>query len=498
MIVALVLLSCAVDPSVVDAGPASVEHLGAAATTCTPAAPDVVVTEGERVELVVTCDDDVTLELVDPPAGAVLQGATFRWTPGLDAAGAWPVQVRATSPDGRASSLGRFVVRVADAWDVADNVQVDPLRYGEELGVPVLHVTVPAEASDDVAAPTTVVWRGEALTATVKYRGASSAYYPKRSYTLAFPAEQRFDAPGWRSRRSVVLTSTFDDNSYLRQLLCYEGWGLLDPTREPIQAMPVVVYLNGAYHGLYLLSDHVDGEWWEDAGFDEDGPLYKAVGHEANFRATYNDAPKWTWHDGYVMRGDTTAWEPLDALVAWASTSYDDAFAAELAARWEMEDLVDWWILVRWMAANDSGGKNAYLYFDAASGRWRHAPWDFNHALGQDWTSARVPATEDYDFYWSNHLFERALEDERLRPAWEARMRAALDGPLAKDTLLARYDAWQEHVAASGRRDWQKWGRAYRDAYGWRGDVVPPEQEWAYLRDWIAARADVMDGWYPP
>ena len=39
--------------------------------------------------------------------------------------------------------------------------------------------------------------------------------------------------------------------------------------------------------------------------------------------------------------------------------------------------------------ADDSGGKNAYLYFDPVGGLIHHVPWDFNHSLGQTWQTER-------------------------------------------------------------------------------------------------------------
>jgi spore coat protein H len=467
------------------------------APPCALAVTDGWATEGDLVEIPVVCDGDAAVSVEGLPQGATFADGVLRWTPGLGQAGRYDLRARAVARDGRGAVGAAFTVHVADAWDAPDNVPVDPLGYTEEFGLPVLHLAVPTDANDDDTVPTTVTWRGARSVAGVKFRGASAADDPKRSYTLEFRREAPFDAPGWSDRREIVLTSTFDDASYVRQLLCFELWSALDPDGEPLQAMPVVLYTNGDYHGVYLLSDHIDGEWWEDAGFDEDGPLYKAVDPRANFRATYAGAPKDTWHDGYARRGATEDWAPLDALVEWAATSDDATFAGELAQRWAEDELMRWWVLVRWVEADGSGGDNAYLYRDPLEGRWHHAPWDFTHSLGQTSTTERQAADTDHDFYESNHLFERALEHPDLGPRWRASMRAAMDGPLASGEVTDRARGWIDTVRPAALRDWEKWGAAHREAYGWRTDLQEPEQEWSALLAWIEARAAFMETRFP-
>ena len=57
-------------------------------------------------------------------------------------------------------------------------------------------------------------------------RGATSASYPKRSYTVKF-TEGELGVKGWhggKTRGHLVLTTTFDDATYVRQKLVYDLW----------------------------------------------------------------------------------------------------------------------------------------------------------------------------------------------------------------------------------------------------------------------------------
>lgn len=471
---------------------------------CDPGAAPVYVTEGEAVSVRVSCRGEgaATAFAIDVlPEGARFDAgsATLTWTPGLDQAGHYELVVASA---GDMPDAGVLDIWVADAWADVSNTPVNPLRYEEEHGLPVFHLEVPSTTNDDEDVETTLVYRARPYALGLKYRGASSSYYPKRSYTLSFPRDDEFGdaAEDFDERRKVVLTTLFDDNSYMRQLLCYELWSALDPGRHDIQTYLAVVYVNGSYEGLYLVSDHISGEYWEDHGYDEDGNLYKSVSHQANFYATYNGAPKSTWHDGYDKKeGVDGDWSDLDALVQFVAESDDATFAAGVEERVVLDEIADWWILVRYTEADDSGGKNAYHYADAATGLFHHAPWDFNHSFGQTWRTEREPASTDYDFHGTNNLFRRLLTHAEYGPYIEGRLREHLAGPLATEAVLARIDAHLDRIAPSAARDWEKWDDPYYTYGGWywRTDWTDHHGEVAYLRAWVEARGGFFAEWYP-
>lgn len=432
------------------------------------------------------------------PAGAVLDPttATITWTPGLDQAAVYDLVLGVTGE----ATTGALRIAVADAFDTPGNVPpLDPTRYPEELGVPVVFVT-PAPTTETYV-PVTVVYRGQVHAAEAKLRGASSLSYPKQSYTLKFAAGDHLDDPdrGFVDVKRLVLTSTFDDNSYLRQRLAFDTWDRMDPRHVPVHAASAVVYLDGAFHGLYAVTDHVDDRLFEAAGLPAGGNVYKAINHDANFTLrTYEDQPKATLHDGYVKKdglpvdGAAGAYDDLDALVDFVARSSDATFAAELPARIDVDDFRDWYVLVTFLLGSDSGGKNCYLFHDpVGGGPWRYAPWDWNHSFGQAWETSRTGADDWDDFADKNRIFVRMLADPALGPTVTARYRALLAGPLAEAEVVGRFDAMVAETAAVARRDWRKWGDAYASFDRWRGrdDLTDYDGEVAYVRGWIAARA---------
>ncbi len=447
------------------------------------------------------------------PAGASWDAdtATLTWTPGLDQGAVYNLTITA-EPYGE---TGTVKIGVADRWDEPSNVPVvDPLIYTEEFGLPVLHLTADPGINADEYTPATVIHGGHTYTSEAKYRGAASLGYPKKSYTLKFAKDDKFNEPeragGFLDKRKMVLISTFDDNAYVRQRLAFELWNSLDPEHLQIQAYSGVVFLDGAYYGLYTFADHVDDYLMEDHGLAQDGNLYKARSHDANFRLTQSGGnnPKGTPHDGITKEegtpedGQPGAYDDLDALVNFVASADDADFLAEIDARIDRRDYEDWWIFVSLIMADDSVGKNSYHYHDPAmgpDGPWRYLPWDFNDSFGQTWQTARKgfdAPPESYVAY--NGLFGRFLALPAIGDPLRARYGEVLDGVLDIDVVLERLDGMLDETAVSGQRDEGRWGGQYQSygGWNWRDDFLTRDEEAEYLRQWIVDRWALVAGIY--
>ncbi|MCB9569951.1 MAG: CotH kinase family protein [Myxococcales bacterium] len=468
--------------------------------------------EGESLEVPITCltgielaGEDFTIEPL--PAGASYDPvtATLHWTPGLDQGAVYHLTITAVPADESAP----LKIGVADRWDHPENVPVvDPLIYTEEYGLPVLHLDAAPEINANDYTPATIVYDGHTYVAEAKYRGAASLGYPKKSYTLKFAKEDKFsdlDVP-FVNKRKVVLISTFDDNAYIRQRLAYEMWNALDPAHIQVQVYSGVVFVDNAYWGLYTFSDHVDGYLMEDHGLLQDGNLYKARNHDANFRLVKaNQQPKVTPHDGltkeegFPLPGEMGAFDDLDALVTFVATATDADFLAQIDGIITRKEYEDWWIFVSLIMADDSAGKNSYHYHDPNGGLFRFTPWDFNDSFGQTWQTARKGFTKNPEAYtWANQLFTRFLALPTIGTPLRARYGAVLQDTYEVEWILNRVDQLIAEIDPSAHRDEGRWGALYKTYPGWkwRVDFTTYEEEVVYLKQWISDRWAFVDGLY--
>lgn len=471
---------------------------------------DLHVDEGETVSLSFTCGGvvrtDLSLDLDELPGEAVFDESTWTltWETDLDDAEKYDLDPKASN-----GAELEVTLWVSDAFWEDDNDPVIPETYKTEDGLPVFHLTVSDDINNSYDTPATLVYRGHTYAIEAQYRGASSYYYPQKSFTLDFSEEDKFDDDdyGWGKAESLVLLTTFDDNFYLRNRLTYWLWGELDDDNMTLRTFQAVVYLDGEYWGMYEVLERVDEEFFEDRGLSHYGNAYKGIDHNANFYSTdVYGRPKSYYYSGYEKMmgdpeaGESGAYDDLIDLYEWAITSSDTEFRNELDEVMVQDEIFDWFILVTFAGGWDSGGKNQQIYHDPDSdGPWRFVPWDFNASWGQQWETSRVDATTWSEFTWANNLFYRSLNDDLLSHALWTRYRAALAGPLDPDVLLTQARGWNEEISPAAQRSWRKWGSQYHSYSGWAGtrssygDWTTPEEEAEYVFEWIEERWEAVD-----
>lgn len=465
--------------------------------------------EGEVASLQVQCASGVAPSTFVPsahglPEGAVFAAGTVTWATDLADGGRHDV-LFATKQRDRAGMPETAIgtVWVADLGTGPGDDPVDPLLYTEEWGLPVLHLQTTAPLTESYSA----VWaayRGELYSAQMKIRGAASTGYPKNNFTIEFDPEQIDLRPEGLNRKDhLVLISNFDDLSHARQKLVYDAWSdmalLWGDGRMAPRTFYTVLYLDGVYHGLYVGIDHVDDEFIREMGLLDGGGLYKSVNHDANFYLTDSSGRnKNTLHDGWEKKeglppGD---FRGIELVTQFAGSASHTEFAADVDRYVARAEFMDWFLLVHHMAADDSAGKNAYTYEDPVLGVLRYVPWDFNHALGQDWRTLRVPSDATNWFTSTNALFwhfqsEAGLSIELWGRYGEMRRPG---GPLSLDALHGHLDAMYAAIEPSARRDYARWGAEHRAHSLWSGlrsDYLTYEEERDALYQWVAER----DGW---
>lgn len=488
-------------------------------TRCSPRAlgGPFWLTELETVTVPVECLEPLgklaALEVRGLPPGAAFDpvAGNITFTPGLDQAGVYDLSLQTPGVD----DVAHIELQVADRFDDPSNRPVDPETYTMEYGIPVLHLGVDSGLNRKEYTPASVVYNGHRFEgAEAKYRGRTSFGYPKRNYTLKFAKTDRFSdpssAPGFINKRKITLTTTFDDNSYLRTRLAFQLWNSLDPANIQVQHFSVVVYLDGAFYGIYTLTDHVNRHLMEDNGYSEDGNLYKARAHSCNFRLTTSlgGPAKAALSEGYEKKegtpahGEPGAYDDLEELVRWVATAPRESFLAELDTRLSRSEYEGWWLLIGFIAAGDSAGKNSYHYRDprpnAPDGVFHYVPWDFNDSFGQNWRSIRrKPEGTSPDYFTRlNMIFERLLTEPETREPLLARFRDVLDGVWSAESIVAQLDEWNAQIQQVAQRDEQRWGAAYASFFkGYRNnDLLSHEGEIDYMRQWIRDRHGFVRG----
>ena len=461
---------------------------------CRPTAgPPYWIEEGEtlHVSLTVVCEDGrgvPTSEVQFPslPEGASYEPETgqFRWTPGLDQAATYDLLFRLRATD----EPGELRVGVADAFDDPANEPIrDPSQYLFEYGLPVFFLEDPEQEEYTLSSLTYAGRRYGRI--EIKVRGRNSLAYPKHSYTLKFPYEDLFQEPGREGglvdRKKLVLTTSFDDNSYVRQHLAHVMWGMLDPEHISVRSYPAVVYRDNEFRGLYTVSDHIDRHMMRNNGYSDQGELFKSSEHAGDFLEKNHLMEK---KEGLPLQGEPGWDESLQEVIRRVVLSTDEEFFSEVDDYLDVRDYQNWWVFMIATGASDTTGKNVYHYKEGPDSPFRLIPWDFNETFGQNWRTVR--SEQRISRLRRNGIWMRMVAYPQARAEIRDRLLSALHGPYDLDGILALVSTYYRQVEPVALRDWRRWEAEYTAFERWsdRQDFTTPEEEIAYIRSWLTDR----------
>lgn len=300
--------------------------------------------------------------------------------------------------------------------------------------IPVLTIFANQEIPDEPKVPATLAYidnDGEEVTKYIgiEVRGGFSQTYPKKTFDIEFWTDgigsdtEDVQFGSLRSDDDWVLDALYNEplriNSYLSHKLWLQMQSPYYQSDEPnaksgADVMFVTVNLNGVYQGIYLLSEQIDRSLLKLKKPNDDGirgELYKGVDHDD---AVYFNDPQslpdnasdlWSGFE-YKYPSDEIDWTNLADLVDFVANSDDDTFRTEVSERFDIENAINYFILINLTRALDNRGKNIYLCRYDKDEKYFLTPWDLDGSWGAIWNG---DLNSQYTDILSSNLFDRLI-----------------------------------------------------------------------------------------
>lgn len=387
----------------------------------------------------------------------------------------------------------------------------------------------------------------ELLNMKVHWRGNTSIRRAKKNYAVKLTDADGKSVDrkllGLRNDNNWILDAAFIDPSRIRNRVSTDIWNDFRTApyyadREPkartaTRGRMVEVFLNGVYDGIYCMTEKLDRkqlklrklDTHEEGGVTiadplQHGQLYKAVewhytsyfGYEGgSFTGVLPSEPLNTsdawggWEVKYPDLGDGEPfdWAPLYNHVAFMSTCTDAQFKREVANRFDLPVMRDYYLLQEMALATDNTAKNIYWFiYDAAeSTKMSLAPWDFDGTWGINWNGAKSNSAAEHTLrsYFGDLLSSNKIYSYLMRlnyDGWNARLaerycelrRTKVFDP---DALYQRFDDYVTLLRESGatQREFDRWNGADGYQLDWDADMT-------YIRGWIDAHVATLDALY--
>lgn len=340
---------------------------------------------------------------------------------------------------------------------------------------------------------------------TIKLRGATSRYNPKKPYGLKMKDSngKNTDVPvmGMRGDQSWILDAMYVDKSRMANRLCTDLWNSYSNvpyiTSEPeaingTRGYFVEVFLNKEYIGVYCMTEKLDRK--QIKAKKSGGFVYKA---DDWTNATMlsgvdfmydNSMDTWNgWESQYPDANDDVAmdWEPLYNLVDFVGTSSDADFIADISSHVYLDNMADYLILLNIMGGIDNVGKNTFLsVYNVNKGQqFFYSPWDMDNTMGFYMGELYVPTNsflgED------NKLLGRLLElnPGGFRAMVKAKWNALKYDQLSKATVNKRMNTYRDLLVNTNaiERESARWG------------TVDVPSTVATMQNWYSEHFDHLD-----
>ncbi len=327
--------------------------------------------------------------------------------------------------------------------------------------------------------------------AKIKCRGGYSSAFAKHSYT--FKMTQKHALAGLPLQRTFILNANYIDKSMMHHKICFDLFREMNPKKNLASECAYVnLSVNGEYMGLYVLMQKLNAGALGLNKKDSLALIYKdpPVFYGEN-RLEWVQEPGNYFQQNYPDIEDEDMNGYLENVMQFMIHADDSTFAHEIGQHFDLENIIDWHLLLMFTNNGDGVMKNFYLYKRNTKTPFRIAIWDYDDAFGRD-GEGELKMTE------SLPNFERCLLLNRLENNpfldYDARLRQRYkelrdSGLFSKQHIEEMIEANHRIIKNEVKRNFELWpvdGEGYFDAYTY-------EEELGVMREYLDIRIPQLD-----
>lgn len=345
----------------------------------------------------------------------------------------------------------------------------------------------------------------------IEIRGGTSRFFPKKSYRIEFWEDDEglnsldYSFLGMRNDDDWNLQAMYNEPLKLRGKTNNELWReihtLYYQASEPnaitgVRMEYVELFLNGAYKGVYALSERVDRKQLKlkktrDNGSIR-GELYKGGSNGVANRFLDTDPlppPDPLFWGGFEYEyPDEIApdWTLIRDFVSFVVYSSDGTFSTQYKDKLDITNAADYYIFLNLMRAMDNRAKNLFIAKYDTNEPYFYVPWDLDGTFGNDPLGDRDNVTNDV---LTNGLYNRLnLQTEAggyarvVKARWDALRASVITVPNIMGMFMQNHNYLLSNAVYE--REEMVWDYTY-DA-----------DNLTYISDWTTERLAFLDDYF--
>ncbi|SFT55038.1 CotH protein [Lishizhenia tianjinensis] len=324
----------------------------------------------------------------------------------------------------------------------------------------------------------------------LKCRGGLSSAYGKHNYSLEFTKD--FELCNLPAEDDWILHASYIDKTFMRHKLSYDLFRQMSPQNIAPQSSFIQVTYNGDYHGIYLAMQRVNAKILGLSKKDTTAFLFKEPGifyEHSNQQESKTGNYYFQKHPKFKKVDKHAHLARVNHFLFHAS---DAEFLADVGKYFDLDNIVDWHLLL--LLSNNSDGilKNFYCYQVKDGKGLRIIPWDYDHAFGRDGNGDRNDLERNVDPQRAvliQRLMTIELNNDYPRKLRERYAELRRSGVFSEINFNTRIEEMRQEILPYIQRNFEQWpvnGAYYPDSNDFEIEVK-------ILSDYFPKRLKMLD-----
>lgn len=312
--------------------------------------------------------------------------------------------------------------------------------------------------------------------AKIKCRGGFSSGFHKHSFTFKLKEQQSMaELP---SQRSYILNANYIDKTMMRHKICFDLFREMHPEKNLASRCAYVnVVLNGNYYGLFVLMQKLNAS---SLGLNKKDSLAMIFKDPPIFygenRLEYVQEPGNYFQQNFPDIEDDDRNSYLENVMQFMIHADDSTFAHDISRYFDLENIIDWHLLLLFTNNGDGVMKNFYLYKRDSLTPFRIAIWDYDDSFGRD-SEGELKMTESLPNFSRCLLLNRLQNnpyldyDHQLRLRYKALRDSGLFSKEHIEKMIRENDRIIKDETARNFNLWPVDGLGYYDACSYEEEL---------------------------
>jgi len=216
----------------------------------------------------------------------------------------------------------------------------------------------------------------------IKCRGGISSKYYKHSFSLEL--EDKFSFSNLPKYDDWILNANYIDKTFMRHKISYDLFREMNIKNISSKSTFINIYINDKYEGLYVIMEEINASMIDLNKSDTMAMLFKDPPIFRKERLTYIQDSLNYYQQKFPKITDSDKTYYIEKFKNFLFYSSDSVFAREIPVWVDIENVIDWHIILLFSNNSDGILKNFYLYKLDKDTPFRFAIWDYDHSFGRD------------------------------------------------------------------------------------------------------------------